>query len=594
MNRNLLMFLTTIALFGACKHDAERVGLPGGQEIKIRYEVNQPGEVSRSGASGMAVGDVVHLYIAERTEEGKPEAPTNEDFYQMECAADGVLAFTDGEQHYYPAAPIDLYAFYQKEMTTECADVTAIDLQVYQDQTSEEYEWRSDFLYAIAANGFRNQQEPISMTFRHQFARLKFMITTDTPSELDLSTLTAVEVRNVIMDGTFNLQTGELTLGGAEDVVSARIPADLAEGVTAIVMPQTMAAGTQVFCFQIGGEEFIYEVPAEGITFEAGKQYNYDICLNRYAGLSEKEVVVNMTTEDWNEVEGGTIMISKGEAAPVMLKDVAEGVTITKADLHFGGTVVTDIAVTDNRMEFVFPRLVEDDAVLLEQACFYTAEGESFNYYFNSKELIGNGTDTLSLPAPKIGDSWGDGIVFLVGEVLEYNDETGLLETDTQGVNAYKGRILAAKALDVSNWIIDRNQPGCDELIGMSNLDDGAANLTALGDFITSTEGNVDNYPLYKAVSVLDNWYVPAVHEMFHILAHQEFLNAEILIKGGDELDWRGVNYITSTEFASYTDSENPSAMSICSVGTMSGNIKKASPAEKITKGFIARIVKAF
>ena len=93
MNRKLLVLLTTFALFGACKHDAERGEGFGGQEIRIRYEVNQPAEVSRSGGSGMAVGDVVHLYIAEREIEGAPQLPANEDFQQMECAAEGELIF---------------------------------------------------------------------------------------------------------------------------------------------------------------------------------------------------------------------------------------------------------------------------------------------------------------------------------------------------------------------------------------------------------------------------------------------------------------------------------------------------------------------
>ena len=282
MRKKLILCFVTFALLGACKHDVERTGLPGSQEIRIRYEVNQLAEVSRSGGSGMAVGDVVHLYIAEREIEGAPQLPKNEDFQQMECAAEGELIFTDGEQHYYPAVPIDLYAFYQKDITTQCDDVMAIGVKVYQDQTTEEGEWRSDFLYAVAANGFRNQLEPISMTFKHQLARLKFTVKTDTPDEVKLDALTAVEVKNIIMDGTFDLQTGELNLGETGGYVSARISG---EGeVSAIVMPQTLTEGKTVFCFRVGEEEFTYEAPTGGVTFEAGKKYTYDICFNHDAG----------------------------------------------------------------------------------------------------------------------------------------------------------------------------------------------------------------------------------------------------------------------------------------------------------------------
>ena len=594
MRRVFVMCFVTFALLGACKHDVERTGLPGSQEIRIRYEVNQPAEVSRSGGGGMAVGDVVHLYIAEREIEGAPQLPENEDFQQMECAAEGKLIFMDGEQHYYPAAPIDLYAFYQKDMTTQCDDVAAIGVEVYQDQTTEEGEWRSDFLYAVAANGFRNQLEPIGMTFRHQFARLKFTITTDTPSELDLKTLSAVEVNNIIMDGSFNLQSGKLSLGETEDYVLARIPETLEDGVTAIVIPQTVAEGIQVFCFQIAGEEFVYEAPAGGITFEAGKQYNYDICLNRYAGLSEKEVVVNMTTEEWNEVEGGTIMISKGEAAPVVLKDVVEGVAITKADLYFGETVVADILVENNRMEFVFPRLVEDETVLLAQARFYTDEGESFNYYFNDKELIGNGTDTLSLPAPKIGDSWGEGVVFVVGEVIGYNEETGTLETNMEGVNAYRGRMIADTIFGKYSWTKSTSQDGFKALIGMSDKDDGAKNVETLATFIISHGESVDNYPTYKAISALNGWYVPALNEIIHIFTYQEVLSKTLIERSGDGIDGDVDIYVTSTEYAAYLgESASDRESEMCSVGANSRNLKTPSPADK-NVSMDTRIVKAF
>ena len=594
MNRKLLVLLTTFALFGACKHDAERGEGFGGQEIRIRYEVNQPGEVSRSGVTTISEGDVVHLYIAEREEEEAPVLPAQEDFNKMQCSADGSLRFEDGESHPYPENPIDLYAYYQKEMTEQAADVTAIPVQVYADQSAEGDEWRSDFLYAVAANGYRNQQEPITMTFKHQFSRVKFTITTDTPSELDLSALSAVEIQNLVMDGKFNLQAGQLTLGTTEEMVTAGIPEVLEEGVTAIVLPQTIAEGMAAFCFRVGEEEFVYEAPEGGVVFEAGKQYNYEICLNHYAGLSQKEILVNMTMENWNEVEMGTIMISKGEEATVALEDVVEGVTITKADLHFGNAVVSDVPVAEGKMKFVFPRLVEDEVLTLKQACFYTAGGESFNYYFNDKQLIGNGADVLSLPAPKIGDSWGEGVVFVVGEVTDYDAETGMLTTDTEGVKAYQGRMIAAKELGAAKWTMSGTQEGYKNLIGMSDSLDGDANLQKLEAFIASTGESVEDYPIYDALQVLDGWYVPSICEMFHILTNQEILNAAFVVKGGDPLDKRNENYTSSTEYAFYVDGRETEVKSTCVVGQMTTGKNKVAPGDKAGFTVVARIVKAF
>lgn len=591
---NLKIFAVSLLLLGACKHDVERIGPAGGQEIKIRYEVNQPGEVSRSNVTSVSEGDIVHLYIAERKEEETPSLPTKEHFNKMLCAADGVLRFEDGNTHNYPANPIDLYAYYQKEVSDECADVTAIPVQVYADQTSEGNEWKSDFLYAIAANGYRNQQEPITMNFKHQFARVKFLITTDTQTELDLSALTAVEIQNIIMDGSFNLQNGALTLGTTEDMVSAGIPEALEEGVTAIVLPQTIEAGKAAFCFRVGGEEFVHEAPEGGIVFESGKQYNYEICLNHYAGLSQKEVTVNMTMEDWNEVDAGPIMIAKGETAKVVLKDVTEGVTITKADLHFGNAVVSGIPVKNNVMELIFPRLVEDEIVILEQACFYTDTDGSFNYYFNNKELLGNNGDTLALPSPKVGDSWGDGVVFVVGEVTGYDNQTGRLTTNTEGVNAYRGRIIAAKELEASKWTNGQTQQGYKNVIGMSDSLNGAKNLETLDAFIKSSGESSADYPVYDALQGLDDWYVPSICEMFHILTNQEALNSAFLVKGGTPLDKRAENYTSSTEMAFYVKGKESDTRDMCAVGQMTNGTNKAVAGDKFGFTLIARIAKAF
>ena len=84
MRKKLILCFVTFALLGACKHDVERTGLPGSQEIRIRYEVNQPGEVSRSGVTTISEGDVVHLYIAERDGEEEPALPARSgDFFSL-------------------------------------------------------------------------------------------------------------------------------------------------------------------------------------------------------------------------------------------------------------------------------------------------------------------------------------------------------------------------------------------------------------------------------------------------------------------------------------------------------------------------------
>lgn len=583
-----------VSLFlGGCKHDSERTNFPGQREIVINYSVNQLNEVSRSGYVGMMAGDVVHLYIAERTNAETPALPEAGHFNKMSCSDGSTLQFADGGEHLYPEIPIDLYAFYLKGLTEQQEDVTRVAVEVKADQHVADAELASDFLYAKAADGYQSQEEAINLVFRHQFARVKFTITTDTPSEVDLATLEAVEIRNLVMDGYFNVQTGILTPGETSDKVSAWIPEDVSTGVTAIVIPQSVAGGNPVFYFKVGAEEFVYNAPSEGIVFEAGKQYNYEVCLNRYAGLSPKEVQLALKVEDWNEIPAGSITIAHGEEVAVALTDVAEGVTIEKADLYFSETSVMGVAVSENQMKFMFPRLVVDGTATLERAHFYTSTGEEFDYYFDNLELRGNGRDKISVRPFEVGDSWGEGTVFVVGEVTGFNEETGMFETNQEGINAYRGRIVADKTFPKTAWTQGKTVKGYKELMGMSDKNDGAKNWLAMKTFILENGENPESYPLYNALKEKVDWYVPACNEMIQILVNREKLNQTILANEGDEIveTVSTYSYMTSTEYKSYNSEATPGEMIVFTTENVVSKVK-GGPKDVLTVHL--RLVKAF
>lgn len=577
---------------GGCKHDSERTNFPGQREIVINYSVNQLNEVSRSGYAGMTAGDVVHLYIAERTNAETPALPEAGHFNKMSCSDGSTLQFADGGEHLYPEMPIDLYAFYLKGLTVQQEDVTRVAVEVKADQHVADAELASDFLYAKAADGYQSQEEAINLVFRHQFARVKFTIATDTPSEVDLATLEAVEIRNLVMDGYFNVQTGALTPGETSDKVSAWIPDDVSTGVTAIVIPQSIAGGNPVFYFKVEAEEFVYNAPSEGIVFEAGKQYNYKVCLNRYAGLSPKEVQLVLKVEDWEDLPAGSITIAHGEEVAVALTDVAEGVTIEKADLYFSKTSVMGVAVSDNQMKFMFPRLVVDGTATLERAHFYTSTGEEFDYYFDNLELIGNGRDKVSVRPLEIGDSWGEGTVFVVGEVTGFNEGTGMFETNQEGINAYRGRIVADKNLE-SKYPWTTKGKGGNEVMGILDKNDGRQNLLTLEEFIASKGESIELYEAFDAIKKFGDgtWYIPAENEICYILKNKQELNTTIQKRGGTLLDNLTDTYSSSTESPQSTVTSKPTPQDMRV--TSKTNEIQTMPATKNTP-VVIRPVKAF
>lgn len=583
MRKANFLFGALVLMAGACSDDKDGENVSGRQEIQIRYEVNQARMEARSSVSGFEAGEKVHLYIAERAEENTPAVPTDENLCMMTCEADGVLAFEDGGEHLYPENPIDLYAFYQKGLTTEQGDLTAVAVSVQADQNAEGAEEKSDFLYAAAPGGYGNSTDPIKLTFDHQFARLHFTFKTNTPEQVVLNELSAVEIQGVVTNGTFDVQTGEFTLGSAEGNIMACLTGNSDGEATAIIVPQTLKEGA-TFLFTVGEEEFTYTVPIEERAFAKGTQYNYTVTLDKYAELPQQQVQVESSVENWGEEER-EITLSKGETVKVTLSDVAEGVTITKADLYFGGGIVQEgMTVTDNKMEIVYPLLSPEGKVTLERAHFYTSAEEEFDYYFTEKELKGNGTDVLALTPPEVGDLWMGGVVFVVGEVTGYDQETAELKTDASGVKAYKGRIIAIHNLEETFALCSFESRGANTSMGLSDKINGQNNFEKVQEFIESHNETNDSYPAYDATLKYDdgNWHIPAIYELTHAIINKQVINQTIEEQSGDLIDGTEARYLSSTErSASQIETSNESSMTMM------------TPASK-TSAYLVRLVKAF
>ncbi|MEI3422776.1 MAG: hypothetical protein V8R91_17970 [Butyricimonas faecihominis] len=142
--------------------------------------------------------------------------------------------------------------------------------------------------------------------------------------------------------------------------------------------------------------------------------------VNRYPGAGDKDVVVSIQVEDWDESEPPIdVVIEDGQNVVVTLTDVSNGVVVDRADLYLSSEhhdrEVRNVPVANNKMEFVFPREIEGGTLRLNKAHFHTVTGDEFDYYFKDKELLGDNLDELSLVAPKVGDAWGDGVIFAVG-----------------------------------------------------------------------------------------------------------------------------------------------------------------------------------
>ena len=509
----------------------------GEREICFRGNVLELQQINLLGSrAGLGSGDKVQLYIVEQDEEGL-KLPASEDFYQMSSDTDGNVNFEDGEKHVYPNNPINIYGFCCKGMEGNPVDLSNVPVRVEGEQKSEDALLRSDFLYVKSEGRHRATDDAISLDFSHQFVKLQFHFRTDTPETVDLGQITALEVLNVVREGNFDVTTGELTLGDAVDDIRAQ-PAN--ESMV-IVLPQKVKGGDVLFRFVQSGKERSYSVPAAGMSLEKGKLYKCDILINQYPGAGDKDVVISTRVEDWDESEPPIyIAFEDGQNVVATLTGVSNGVVVNRADLYLSSENKVheklNIPVIDNKMEFMFPREKEGGTLQLNKAHFYTEAGDEFDYYFKDKELLGDNLDELFLVAPKVGDIWGDGVIFAVGEVTGYDENTSSFVTDVKGVNAYRGRMVSNKALGKLAWC-KSGAKGEKVSVGANDENNGKTNMVALGNFIKINSDELENYPAFMACADLGKgWYFPAYNEIRCIVANKDMLNVKIEKQLGDPI----------------------------------------------------------
>ena len=501
----------------------------GEREICFRGNVLELQQVHLLGSrAGLGSGDKVQLYIVEQEEE-ELKLPASEDFYQMRSDANGNIDFEDGEKHVYPNNPINIYGFCCRGMEGNPADLLNVPVRVEGEQVSEEALLRSDFLYVKSEERYRATDNVISLNFSHQFVKLLFHFRTDTPETVDFGQITALEVLNVVREGSFDVATGELTLGDAVDDIQAQ-PAS--ESMV-IVLPQKVKGGDVLFRFVQDGKERSYSVPADGMSLEKGKLYTCDVLINQYPGAGDKDVVISTRVEDWDESEPPIyVVFEEGQNVVATLTDVSSGVVMKRADLYLSSEnrnyEKLNVPVIRNKMEFMFPREKEGGTLQLNKARFYTEAGDEFDYYFQDKELLGDNLDELSLVSPKVGDAWGDGVIFAVGEVTGYDEASNSFVTNVDGINAYRGRIVANASLGSELWSETKSK-GKASLIGASNRYDGLENLKTVEAFARDNGETLDLYPAFKVCKDLgENWYFPALNEIRWIVLHKEGLGLEM------------------------------------------------------------------
>lgn len=310
-NKLLLSSAVMTALLTGClqEPDFEPVTADGALAIQLEGSILQ--EATKVNAAGFENGDALGLYAVNYTDANQTPGTLLVEGNQADHVK---YVFNESAWQWTPVRPVyykdvntnvDLYVFYPH---AEPDAVDAWNFEVQKDQSTARsqsalggYE-ASDFLWAKAENVAPTEAK-IKVQLQHKMAGAEVVLQQgDGFAEGEFE---SVE-RYILATGTtrkasINLSTGSVTpVGGAQATGIVMCP-QVGGSFRAIVVPQTVAAGTPLFSITLGGVPYSFKKGSE-FTYEAGKVSTFTIKVNRKVPSGEYELeLADVSISLWKE-----------------------------------------------------------------------------------------------------------------------------------------------------------------------------------------------------------------------------------------------------------------------------------------------------
>ncbi len=292
--RNLAI-LSLLATAGACTDDT--FGTSGshddsGRPILLSGEIDQVA-TTRVNDSGFCDGDEIGVYIVDYqgntpgTLQNSGNRGTNVKHTYDEANNRWNSAYDVywKDEH----TPIDVYGYYP---FSSPEDVNAYAFEVQKDQSTDAtsatmggYE-ASDFLWGKAVN-VAPTDRVIMLPMRHRMSSPRItLVEGEGFAEGQWAGLEKqVLIRNTKRNALINLADGTVTATG--DVSkTGTIPYVKDDAFRAIVVPQTIAAGTVLFSITVDGTAYSFS-KEEAFTYESGRMHNFSIKVDKKAATGE-------------------------------------------------------------------------------------------------------------------------------------------------------------------------------------------------------------------------------------------------------------------------------------------------------------------
>ena len=289
ISRHILLYMAaSLSLLTSCSDDLfnDDGNRHGTDRINLSGEIDQLA-VTRVNDSGFCDGDVIGVYIVDYN------GNTPGTLLPSGNRGDNVRHTFDESANKWNSAydiywkdkhtPIDVYGYYPYGSPES---INAYPFTVERDQSTVSeggamggYE-ASDFLWGKVEN-VAPTTNVIRLPMKHRMANARITLVEGTgfASGEWAQTEKNILVANLVREATINLADGTVTpTGGIEK--TATVPSNNGNEWRAIVIPQTVQAGTTLFSITVGGTPYKF-TKNEDLTYVAGKMNNFTIRVDK-------------------------------------------------------------------------------------------------------------------------------------------------------------------------------------------------------------------------------------------------------------------------------------------------------------------------
>ncbi len=312
MKRNLLKYSAialTIAALVSCAREQllpidPQQGNDGPVPISLGGSIDQQ-NTTRAGESGFCDGDRIATFIVDWVDGAPGELLLSGNradnlYYSYEEASNRWIPSYDV---YYKdkTTPVDIYGYYPAAKP-ESIDKYAFEVQKNQraEATSSSlaaYE-QSDFLWA-KAEGKTAADKIVYLSFKHRMAGVRVtLLEGEGFAEGEWAAADKdVLVQSTRRTSTINLATGEVSATG-EVPESGIIPVEYGDDYRAVVVPQTVPAGSKLVTATVAGQAYDL-VKSEDMVYVSGKMHNFTLTVNKRAAGSYEFVLSSESITVW-------------------------------------------------------------------------------------------------------------------------------------------------------------------------------------------------------------------------------------------------------------------------------------------------------